>query len=60
MLNTKKMLQDGFTKSQIALVITRDRNGKEHIIAVDTVEHAKEYGGAETIRLCTYYSQEKD
>ena len=58
MLDTKKMLQDGFTKSQIALVITKDRNGKEHIIAVDTVENVKKYGGSETIRLCTYYSQE--
>ena len=59
MLDTKKMLQDGFTKSQIALVITKDRNGKEHIIAVDTVENAKKYSGSETIRLCTYYSQEE-
>lgn len=57
MLDTKKMIQDGFTKSQIALVITKDRNGKEHIIAVDTVNNAKKYGEAETIRLCTYYVQ---
>lgn len=59
MLDTKKLLKDGFTKSQIALVVTRDSNGNEHFIAVDTVEHAKEYGGSETIRLCTYYSQEE-
>lgn len=59
MLDTKKMLQDGFTKLQIALVVTRDRNGKEHIVAVDTVDNAKKYGGSETIRLCTYYSQEE-
>lgn len=59
MLDTKKMLQDGFSKCQIALVITKDRNGKEHIVAVDTVENAKNYSGSETIRLCTYYSKEK-
>ena len=58
MLDTKKMLQNGFNKSQIVLVIINDRNGKEHIIAVDTLEHAKEYSGSPTIRLCTMYSKE--
>lgn len=55
MLDTKKMLQDGFKKVQIALIITKDRNGKEHIIAVDSLEHAKLYKGSAECRLATMY-----
>lgn len=57
-MDTKKMLQDGFVKKQVAILIDKDRNGKEHIIVVDTLEHAKEYKTWETMRLATMYIKE--
>ena len=54
-MNTKKMLQDGFQKVQVAIVVQKDRNGKEHLIVVDTAEHAKQYKDSETMRLATMY-----
>lgn len=56
-MDTKKMLQDGFVKVQVAILIHEDRNGKEHIIVVDTPEHAKEYKHSETMRLATMYAK---
>ena len=54
MLNTKQMLQDGFTKEQIAIVVFYDRNGKKHFIAVDNLEDAKKYKSeSDTIQLMT-------
>lgn len=57
-MNTKQMLQDGFVKKQVAILIERDRNGKEHIVVVDTPEHAKEYKTSEAMRLATMYIKE--
>lgn len=42
-MDAKQMLKDGFVKKTVAILIDTDRNGKEHIIVVDTPEHAKEY-----------------
>ena len=57
-MNTKQMLQDGFVKKQVAILIERDRNGKEHFVVVDTPEHAKEYKTGEAMRLATMYVKE--
>lgn len=57
-MDAKKMLQDGFTKKQVAILIQRDRNGKEHLIVIDTPEHAKEYKTGEDMRLATMYIRE--
>lgn len=58
-MDTKQMLKDGFVKKQVALLIYRDSyNGKEHIIVVDTPEHAKEYKTSESMRLATMYCKE--
>lgn len=58
-MNTKKMLQDGFEKTQVAILIGKDRNGKEHIVVIDTPEHAKEYKSSEDMRLATMYVKSK-
>ena len=58
MLDTKKMLQDGFRKTQIVLVEELDRNGKKHFVAVDSIEHAKQYKGSAATRCCTLYTKE--
>ena len=52
------MIQEGFTKKQVAILIQRDRNGKEHLIVIDTPEHAKEYKTGEDMRLATMYVKE--
>jgi hypothetical protein len=57
-MDAKQMLKDGFVKKQVAILIERDRNGKEHIIVVDTPEHAKEYKTSETMRLATMWVKE--
>lgn len=57
-MNTKKMLQDGFVKKQVAILVERDRNGKEHFVVIDTPEHAKEYKTGEAMRLATMYIKE--
>lgn len=58
-MDTKQMLKDGFVKKQVALLIYRDSySGKEHIVVVDTPEHAKEYKTWETMRLATMYVKE--
>lgn len=54
-MDTKKMLQDGFKKVQVALVVQRDVNGKEHFVVVDSLDHAKQYKGSEPVRLATMY-----
>lgn len=56
MLDTKQMLKDGFRKVQVAVLVERDRNGKEHFVIVDTLEHAKEYKcSGDPIKLATMY-----
>ena len=55
MLDTKKMIQDGFKKVPVTLVVTTDRNGKEHVVVVDTLENAKKYSGSEEKRQATLY-----
>ena len=56
MLDTKQMIQDGFKKVQVAAVVTRDCNGKEHLIVVDTLEDAKKYkSSGDEIRLVTMF-----
>ena len=57
-MDTKKMLQDGFVKKTVAILIQKDRNGKEHILVVDTPEHAKLYKTGEDMRLATMYVKE--
>ena len=57
-MDAKKMIQEGFTKKQVAILIQRDRNGKEHLIVIDTPEHAKEYKTGEDMRLATMYVKE--
>lgn len=54
-MDTKKMLQNGFEKIQVAVLIGKDHNGKTHIVVVDTPEHAKEYKSGEDMRLATMY-----
>lgn len=58
-MDVKQMLKDGFVKKQVALLIYKDSyNGKEHIVVVDTPEHAKEYKTSEAMRLATMYVKE--
>ena len=57
-MDTKQMLKDGFVKKQVALLIYNSYNGKEHIVVVDTPEHAKEYKTSESMRLATMYIKE--
>ncbi len=58
-MNTKQMLKDGFVKKQVVILIDKDSySGKEHLVVVDTLEHAKEYKTCETIRLATMYVKE--
>ena len=57
-MDTKQMLKDGFVKKQVAILIERDRNGKEHFVVIDTPEHAKEYKTCEAMRLATMYCKE--
>ena len=53
------MLKDGFVKKQVAILIDKDTySGKEHIIVIDTPEHAKEYKANESMRLATMYVKE--
>lgn len=59
-MDVKQMLKDGFVKKQVAILIDKDiYSGKEHIVVVDTPEHAKEYKTSEeTMRLATMYVKE--
>ncbi len=58
-MNTKQMLKDGFVKKQVVILIDKDSySGKEHLVVVDTLEHAKEYKTCETVRLATMYVKE--
>ena len=57
-MDTKQMLKDGFVKKQVAILVERDRNGKEHFVVIDTPEHAKEYKTGEAMRLATMYIKE--
>ena len=53
------MLKDGFVKKQVVLLIDKDSySGKEHIVVVDNMEHAKQYKTNETIKLATMYVKE--
>ena len=54
-MDTKQMLKDGFVKTQVAILIRKDRNGKEHMVIVDTPEHAKEYKQCEDMRIATMF-----
>ena len=56
MLDTKQMIQDGFKKVQVAVVVNRDRNGKEHLTIVDTLNHAKMYkSSGDEVKLATMF-----
>ena len=58
-MDKKKMLKDGFVKKQVALLIYKENyDGKEHIVVIDTPEHAKEYKTSEAMRLATMYVKE--
>jgi hypothetical protein len=58
-MNAKQMLKDGFVKKQVAILIDKDTySGKEHIVVVDTPEHAKFYKTGGEMRLATMYVKE--
>ena len=58
-MDTKQMLKDGFVKKTVAILIHKDSySGKEHLIVVDTPEHAKEYKTWESMRLATMWVKE--
>lgn len=58
-MDAKRMLQDGFVKKQVVLLIDKDSySGKEHIVVIDNMEHAKQYKTNETIKLATMYVKE--
>lgn len=58
-MDTKKIQQDGFVKKQVVILIDKDTySGKEHLVVVDTLEHAKEYKTSESMRLATMYVKE--
>ena len=58
-MDAKQMLKDGFVKKQVVLLIDKDSySGKEHIVVVDNMEHAKQYKTNETIKLATMYVKE--
>ena len=60
-MDVKQMLKDGFVKKQVVLLIDKDSySGKEHIVVVDTMKHAKEYKTNETIKLATMYVKENE
>lgn len=58
MITEQKMLKDGFVKKQVAILVRRDRNGKEHLLVIDTPDHAKMYKSGEDMRLATMYIKE--
>ena len=59
MLDTKRMLQDGFKKVLVPVMIYKDRNGKEHLQIVDTLEHALEYkSSSDEVKLITMFVKE--
>ena len=43
MIDTKQLIKDGFEKISVAIMVDKDRNGKEHLTVIDTIEHAKDY-----------------
>ena len=55
-MDTKKMLQDGFVKKQVAILIHKDINSRAHTVVIDTPEHAKQYKAGEDMRLATMYA----
>ena len=58
-MDTKQMLKDGFTRKTVAILVHKDSySGKEHLIVVDTPEHAKEYKTSESMRLATMWVKE--
>lgn len=58
-MDAKQMLKDGFVKKTVAILIHKDSySGKEHIIVVDTPEHAKEYKTNEVMRQATMWVKE--
>ena len=58
-MDTKQMLKDGFVKKQVVILIDKDTySGKEHLIVIDTPEHAKLYKTGEDMRLATMYVKE--
>ena len=57
-MDSKQMLKDGFVKKQVVILVQRDRNGKEHLVIIDTPEHAKMYKSGEDMRLATMYIKE--
>ena len=58
-MDAKQMLKDGFIKKTVVILIHKDSySGKEHLIVVDTPEHAKEYKTNESMRLATMWVKE--
>ena len=60
-MDTKEMLKNGFEKKTVALVISRDSySGKQHYIAVDSIENAKEFKSGESIQQVTMYFKKEN
>ena len=58
-MDTKQMERDGFTKKSVVVVIEKcPYSGKEHIIVVDTMEHAKYYSSGEKRRATMYIKED--
>ena len=42
-MDKKQMLQDGYKKEIVYIVVSKDINGKEHFIVVDNLDTVKKY-----------------
>ena len=42
-MNKKQMLQDGYQKKQLYLIMSKDINGKEHFIVMEDLNEVKKY-----------------
>lgn len=42
-MDIKQMLKDGYSKKQLYVIISKDKNGKTHFTIVDNLETAKKY-----------------
>lgn len=47
-MNIKEMLKDGYSKKQLYLIKSNDKNGKTHFVIVEDVNIAKKYKTSST------------
>ena len=55
MFDIKKALKAGMEKKTIYIFPYKDIKGKEHFIAVDSLDHAKQYGNGEMKQVTMYF-----